>query len=496
MRKNGILLPISALPGKYGIGCFSKEAYRFVDGLQKAGQSYWQILPLGPTGYGDSPYQSFSTFAGNPYFIDLETLIAEGFLTAAECDAADFGDREDKIFYDKMYQNRFALLRKAFVRAKEKGVLESDSYVEFLAREADWLMDYTLYVAIKNDQGGACWKDWPEELRLREKAALAECRQKLAEEISFYSYLQFVFYKQWRALKNYANAKGVKIIGDIPIYVAIDSSDLWSNPELFWLDEDNVPVAVAGCPPDAFSATGQLWGNPLYAWDVHAAQGYDWWLRRIAHCFTVYDMVRIDHFRGFDEYYAIPYADETAENGKWMPGPGMALFDAIKETLGDLPIIAEDLGFLTDTVRKLLADSGYPGMKVLQFAFDSREESDYLPHNYEKNCVVYTGTHDNDTLLGWYDVISKDDKKMVDDYAGLTLLPDAERPWALVRLAMTSVADTCILPVQDFLGIGSEGRINTPALASGNWAWRMKEDAFSKEIIEKLYRLTKITGRI
>ncbi len=496
MRKNGILLPVSSLPGSYGIGCFSKEAYRFVDALKKAGQSYWQILPLGPTGYGDSPYQSFSTFAGNPYFIDLETLCAEGLLTKEECAAADFGDDPEKIAYDKLYNSRFVLLRKAYARALDKGVLASPAYEAFLEEEESWLSDYTLFVALKQNQGGACWDLWEEPLRLREPAALAAAKEELAEEISFYSYLQYLFRKQWRALKAYANAKGIQIIGDIPIYVAFDSADLWANPDLFQLDEDHLPVAVAGCPPDAFSATGQLWGNPLYDWKRHEESGFAWWLGRISHCFGIYDLIRIDHFRGFDEFYAIPYGDKTAEFGKWMPGPGMKLFEAVKEALGELPIIAEDLGFLTDSVRKLLKDSGFPGMKVLQFAFDSREESDYLPHNYEKNCVVYTGTHDNDTLMGWLQVISREDLEMVTAYAGLDVLPKTEHAWALIRLAMTSTADTCILPVQDFLQIGSEGRINTPSTAAGNWCWRMKEGAFTEEMQKRLLRLTKVTGRL
>ncbi len=496
MRKNGILLPVSALPGKYGIGCFSKAAYTFVDSLKKAGQSYWQILPLGPTSYGDSPYQSFSTFAGNPYFIDLEALIQEGLLTVEECEAADFSDSDEEINYGKLYTARFVILKKAFLRAKAQGLFTSDAYQTFLAEEDYWLSDYALYMAVKNSYDGKSWTLWDEDIRLRTDKALKKYRKEMAEEISFYSYLQFLFLKQWTALKAYANKRGIEIIGDIPIYVALDSADTWANPLLFQLDQDNVPLAVAGCPPDAFSKTGQLWGNPLYDWEYHLSTGYDWWIRRIAYCFRIYDMVRIDHFRGFDEYYAIPYGDKTAEKGKWMPGPGMKFFDAVKDALGDLPIIAEDLGFLTPTVRQLLADSGYPGMKVLQFAFDSREESDYLPHNYSSNCVVYTGTHDNDTLMGWFEKMDADDRNVAMDYMGLYNLSREEVAWAFIRLAMSSVADTCILPIQDFLFLGSEARINTPSTLGGNWVWRMKPEAFHAGLATYLKRLAQITGRV
>lgn len=493
MRKSGMLMPVASLPSNYGIGCFSKEAYDFVDLLKEAGQSLWQILPLGPTGYGDSPYQSFSTFAGNPYFIDLEQLIEEGLLTKDECDAADFGDSETAIDYEKLYYARFDILRKAFERSK---IANDREYQKFCKEEAYWLEDYALYMAIKNEHDGTSWEQWEEGAALRKPEVLDAYKKNLAQEVAFYQYLQYVFAKQWNRLKTYANEKGIRIIGDIPIYVAFDSADTWANPKQFQLDEKNLPVAVAGCPPDSFSETGQLWGNPLYDWEYHEKTGYEWWIKRIAHCFRLYDVVRIDHFRGFDEYYSIPYGDKTAENGTWMQGPGMKLFDAIKETLGEQDIIAEDLGFLTDTVKQLLEDSGYPGMKVLQFAFDSREESDYLPHNYDRNCVVYTGTHDNDTLQGWYDDIAPEDKEMALTYMNNRATKREEIHWDFICLAMRSVADTCIIPVQDFLGLSKEARINTPSTLGGNWIWRMEKNAFSEELVEKIREITKLCGRL
>lgn len=496
MRTSGILMPVSSLPGSYGIGCFSKEAYHFIDILKEAGQSRWQILPLGPTGYGDSPYQSFSAFAGNPYFIDLEALIEEGLLTREECDKADFGNSEIEIDYEKIYNERFSILKIAFQRAKEAGVLEGDAYKSFLAEESRWLPDYALYTAVKNHFGGISWDQWDEDIRLRKPEAMARYSEMLHEEIEFCQYQQFLFSNQWFALKEYANDNGIQIIGDIPIYVAFDSADTWAGPQMFQLDEENRPIRVAGCPPDGFSATGQLWGNPLYDWEYHKNTGYAWWLQRISYCFRLYDVVRIDHFRGFDEYYAIPYGDKTAENGKWMPGPGMDLFRVIREQLGDLPIIAEDLGFLTDSVKKLLKDSGFPGMKILQFAFDSREDSDYLPHHYGKNCVVYTGTHDNDTIQGWYESITPGDKEMALCYLNNRYTPEKEIHWDYICMAMRSVADTCIIPMQDYLGLGKEARINIPSTLGGNWTWRMKQGAFTEELAARIRKLTQMCARL
>ena len=493
MRRSGMLLPIASLPSPYGIGAFSKEAYEFIDLLKDTGQRLWQILPLGPTSYGDSPYQSFSTFAGNPYFIDLKVLIGKGWLTEEECDACDWGDHPFYIDYGKIYESRFPLLRKAFERSR---ILSDGKFLTFCVENNHWLDDYALYMAVKNKFGGKSWILWDEDVRLREPAALKRYQDELREDIIFYQYLQFEFFEQWKNVKNYAHEKGIQIVGDIPIYVAFDSADTWANPELFQLDENNLPVAVAGCPPDGFSATGQLWGNPLYRWDYHKRMHYGWWMRRIAHCFKLFDIVRIDHFRGFDEYYSIPYGDETAQNGHWEKGPGMDLFNTMKEELGERNIIAEDLGFLTETVYKLLRDSGYPGMKVLQFAFDTSENSDYLTYKYDRNCVVYTGTHDNDTTVGWYEHLTDWDRDVALRYMNSFHTPKEEQHWDLISLAMRSVADTCIIPVQDYLGFGSEARINTPSTLGDNWKWRMSKNAFSDALKGKIWHMTKLYGRL
>lgn len=492
MRRNGMLLPIASLPSPYGIGGFSKEAYEFIDLLEETGQKLWQILPLGPTSYGDSPYQSFSTFAGNPYFIDLDTLVEKGWLTKEACEASDYGDNESYIDYGRIYNSRFVLLKQAFLNSD---VLSDEKFAEFCKANQHWLPDYALYMALKNQNDGKSWIEWEEEIRLRKPEAVECYKKELEEECNFYEFLQYEFHEQWTKVKEYAHEKGIQIVGDVPIYVAFDSADTWANPELFQLDEKNLPLGVAGCPPDAFSATGQLWGNPLYNWAYHKKTGYDWWLKRIAYCFDLYDIVRIDHFRGFDEYYSIPYGDETAVNGHWEKGPGMDLFNMVKEKLGELDIIAEDLGFLTESVFQLLKDSGYPGMKVLQFAFDPSEDSDYLTYKYQRNCVVYTGTHDNDTTAGWFEKLSDGDKEVALRYMNSFYTPKEEQHWDLIALAMRSTADTCIIPVQDFLGLGSEARINMPSTLGDNWKWRMTKGAFSEELKEKIRRMTKLYGR-
>lgn len=491
MRQSGVLLAISSLPSRYGIGCFSKEAYEFVDFLEQAGQKLWQILPIGPTGYGDSPYQSFSSFAGNPYFIDLETLIAEGYLTEADCDACDFGSNEEYVDYEKIYKARFKVLKKAFRNRNDRG---SQEYKDFVEANAYWLDDYALYMAVKNSFDGKSWITWDEDIRLRKPEAVKAYTEKYGEEIDFYKFQQFLFAKQWTALKAYANRKKIKIVGDIPIYVAFDSADTWSHPELFQLDENCTPIGVAGCPPDAFSATGQLWGNPLYRWDYHKETGYRWWIQRIAYCYQLYDIVRIDHFRGFDEYYFIPYGDLTAEFGHWEQGPGYDIFRALKAELGNIKVIAEDLGFLTPSVIKLVKKTRYPGMKILQFAFDSREESDYLPHNYPTNCVVYTGTHDNDTTLGWYRSLNRRDKAFAKRY--LNIKSDKDVQWVFIRSALSSVADTAVIPMQDYLGLGAEARMNVPSTLGTNWKWRMKKGACTPELAKQIREVVKLYGRL
>lgn len=493
MRASGILMPVFSLPSRYGIGSFSKSAYQFVDMLKKAGQKYWQILPLCPTSYGDSPYQSFSTYAGNPYFIDLDQLIEEKLLTRKECQTCDFGDDPQDIDYGKLYENRFKLLRKAYEKAN---VGEDQEFEAYRRENAWWLDDYALFMAVKDRFDGVAWNEWAEDIRLRWSNAMDYYRRELYYEIEFYSYLQFVFMKQWKKLKNYANINGIEIIGDIPIYVAFDSADAWANPELFQFDAENLPTAVAGCPPDGFSADGQLWGNPLYRWDYHRETGFDWWICRIAYCSELYDVVRIDHFRGFDEYYSIPYGDTTARNGHWEKGPGIALFEAAKNRLGELNIIAEDLGYITDSVKKLVADSGFPGMKVLEFAFDSREKSDYLPYTYEKNSVVYTGTHDNETIAGWYAGLDKSDLKMCTDYMNIDRIPGKEYHWDFIRLAMLSVSDLCVIPIQDYLGLDNRARINHPSTLGTNWRWRLAKGQLSASLLKEIREMTRISGRL
>lgn len=484
-------MPVSSIPSKYGIGTFSKEAYEFVDFLESSGQRLWQILPLGPTGYGDSPYQSFSTFAGNPYFIDPETLVAEGYLTEADCEAYDFGADESSVDYEKIYLSRFKLLYQAY---QNSHIEENEAFQSFCQENAHWLSDYALYMAVKNSFGGKSWIYWDEKIKQRDAAEVERYQAKYADEILFYKFQQFMFAKQWYALKAYANEKNIEIVGDIPIYVALDSADTWANPQLFQLDETCTPTAVAGCPPDAFSATGQLWGNPLYRWDYHKETGYKWWIQRIAYCYKLYDVVRIDHFRGFDEYYSIPYGDETAEYGHWEKGPGYDIFQALKAELGKIQVIAEDLGFLTPSVIKLVKKTGYPGMKVLQFAFDSREESDYLPHNYTQNSVVYTGTHDNDTTVNWYQTLAARDKRFAKKY--LDIRTNKNVHWIFIRAALSSVADTAVIPMQDYLGLGGEARMNEPSTLGKNWKWRMAAGACTDELAQEIRSMVKLYGRL
>ena len=495
-RGAGILLSITSLPSKYGIGCFSKSAYDFVDWLKAAGQTYWQILPLGPTSYGDSPYQSFSTYAGNPYFIDLEALIEEGVLTREECEKADMGEEEGTIDYKKMYEGRYPLLRKAYERSN---ISQNPDYIRFMEENGWWLSDYALFMAVKGRFDGAPWTEWAQDIRLRWDYAMDYYRRELYFDIEFQQYLQFTFYKQWRALKDYANRQGVRIIGDIPIYVAMDSADAWAHPELFQLDQDNVPLAVAGCPPDGFSAVGQLWGNPLYRWDYHRQTGYDWWMKRLAHCFSLYDVVRIDHFRGFDEYYSIPYGAKSAIGGHWEKGPGMDLFRRMREVLGEKGVIAEDLGYVTDSVRQLVRDTGFPGMKVLEFAFDSRDSgcaNDYLPHNYTENCVAYTGTHDNETIRGWFESIREDERRLARAYICDKYTPRQYLHTSFISLIMASRANLCVIPIQDYMGYDNTCRMNKPSTVGINWKWRLKSGELTEDLQKEIRAITRRYGRL
>lgn len=491
MRTSGVLMPISSLPSPYGIGTMGKAARKFVDFLVKGGQKYWQILPICPTSYGDSPYQSFSSFAGNPYFIDLEYLCKDKLLKKAECESFDWGGSESYVDYGTMYVSRYALLKKAYKRFMKK---VPEDFAEFCETESDWLEDYALFMALKDANDGVAWFEWDEDIKCRETAALESAREEYQDDITFYKMLQYLFFKQWNELKAYANDKGIEVIGDVPIYVAGDSADVWANPSQFYLDEDLNPIEVAGCPPDAFSEDGQLWGNPLFRWDVMKKDDYAWWTKRIKAMASLYDIIRIDHFRGFDSYYAIPAEDDTAKNGQWEKGPGMDLFNKLEEKLGKLPIIVEDLGFLTPSVIQLLKDSGFPGMKVIQFAFDSREGSDYLPHTYPTHCVVYTGTHDNDTVMGWMKTAPKQSVKFAKEYLNLT--KEEGYNWGMMRAAWSSVADMAIVPIQDLIGLGSEARINTPSTLGDNWKWRATADQITNALAKKLYKYMEMYGRV
>ncbi len=501
MRESGILMPVSSLPGPYGIGCFGKAALEFVDFLAEAGQTIWQILPLSPTGYGDSPYQSCSAFAGNPYFIDLDALKAEGLLTAAQLKAEEWGENPLEVDYGTLYTSRYKVLRTAYQAWREQcagqhgcAFYDPDDYYAFTLANEAWLEDYALYMALKTEHQMKSWTDWPREYRTRDAGALARFRAAHEEEIGFWKFLQYKFGTQWKAVKDYANAKGVKILGDIPIYVSADSVDAWVGGPLFELDGEGRFARVAGCPPDYFSADGQLWGNPLYNWPYHKQTGYAWWAQRVRHALGIYDLLRIDHFRGFDTYWAIPAGSSTARNGKWEIGPRMDLFNALEAALGKLPIIAEDLGELVPSVRELLADSTFPGMKVLQFAFGGGD-NEYLPHNHVKNCVVYPGTHDNTTLTDWW-VNSATEKEKATAAAYLHLTPckptakevaavkvDDARI-ALIRAALGSVADRVIIPMYDWLGLGAQAHLNTPGKLGGNWAWRAAP-GFAKTTLAK-----------
>ena len=489
MRASGILMPVFSLPGPYGIGTLGNEAFAFVDFLAAAKQTYWQILPIGPTGYGDSPYQSFSAFAGNPYFIDFRLLAADGLLTEAELPAPQPVGPVD---YGALYQQRPVVLHKAADRLLAS---PTPAYEAFCEAQSGWLEDYALFMAVKAEQKQAGLSDWPDDLRTREPAALAAAKERLADEVDYYKAVQFFFYTQWNALKAYANGHGIQLVGDIPIYVSPDSSDLWTHPELFQTDGAVHLTSVAGCPPDAFAADGQLWGNPIYDWKKMAQTHYSWWIQRLTAAGKLYDVIRLDHFRGFESYWSVPAGDTTARNGKWVKGPGMDFIRTIQQALPNLEFIAEDLGFITPEVRKLQQDSGYPGMKVLQFAFDPREPSNYLPHTYTPNSVVYTGTHDNTTTRGWYHEISAESRAFAREYMRIPALDEDMISWNFIALAMSSVANLCMIPIQDYLCLDKEARINTPSTLGGNWTWRMEKGAFTEELAGQMKRLTVIYGR-
>lgn len=490
MRESGVLMHITSLPGNYGVGTMGKNAYGFIDFLKAAGQSCWQILPLSPTGYGDSPYQSCSTFAGNHYLIDLDMLVEAGMLKQEELEYIFWGAREDKVDFGALYNSRLGVLRKAYSRFQG-----SDAFTSFCSENSSWLSDFSLFLALKDRNGGTCWYQWEEPLKNRDPDAIWKARQELREEIRFYSFVQFLFADQWSRLRTYAHSKGVRIIGDVPIYVPLDSADVWANPELFQLDRNLIPTAVAGVPPDGFTADGQLWGNPLYRWDVMKSNGYSWWIRRMEAAGKLYDVVRLDHFRGFESYWSVPYGDATARNGKWVKGPGSDLIQAIKKSLPELNLIAEDLGYLTEEVLHMRDHSGFPGMKVLQFAFDSAEPSDYLPHTYTANTVCYTGTHDNMTTRQWLETASKETFAYAKAYMRLS---DGEGlVWGVIRSVFSSVSDLCIVPLQDYLELGGEARMNFPGtMSDSNWTWRVKDGTITNSLAHRIRTMTALYSRL
>lgn len=489
-RSSGILLPISSLPSPYGIGTLGREAYNFIDFLSDAGQRWWQILPVGPTSYGDSPYQCPSAFAGNPYFIDLDMLVEDRLLKQSEIDEINWGDDPEKIDYLNLYNVRFPLLEKAAVR----GWKRDRAKVLLFAEENPWLDDYAFFMALKRHFNMVSWIEWPDkDIRLRKESAMRSYRRQLGKDIRFFMYLQYLFFEQWNRLRDYAHQKGIDIIGDLPIYVALDSADVWAEPENFQLDKDNIPREVSGVPPDYFTSDGQLWGNPLYDYNFMKKDGFGWWIRRIDGAGKLYDVIRIDHFRGFESYWAVPFGEETARNGHWKKGPGMALVSVLKGCFPDIRFIAEDLGYPTPEVAQLLEDSGFPGMKVLEFAFDHRDNSDYLPHTYNHNCICYTGTHDNNTLMGWKEDADPKDIRKARKYLGLNSREGFV--WGIIRGGMSSVADVFIAQMQDYLELDGSARINTPGSLGENWQWRLLPGAYSAKLASKIRNMTLLYGR-
>lgn len=490
---------ISSLPGKFGIGTFGKEAYNFADFMSKAGLKYWQILPMGHTSYGDSPYQCFSAFAGNPYFIDFDKLSKLGLLAEEDYINIDFGKSEEKVDYALIFEEKYKIYKLSYENFKAKGEFQElkEELKQFKKENKFWLEDYSLYMAVKGKFGLRSWLEWEDEgIKRREPKAIEAYKKELKDEIEHWSFLQYLFFKQWNELKEYSNSIGIEFIGDIPIYVAQDSVDTWSNPENFKINMKTLePTVVAGCPPDAFTETGQLWGNVIYNWDVMKKSKYAWWVLRIKESLKLYDVLRIDHFRGFEAYWEIPYGEETAINGKWIKGPAMDLFKEIKKKLGDINVIAEDLGFLTDEVIEFLDETGYPGMKILQFGFSGEGDNDYLPQNYGTNCIAYTGTHDNDTFLGWFKETGiPEEAEVASEYLGLN--KEEGYNWGFIRGIWYSVADVAIAPMQDFLNLGNETRMNFPSTMSNNWQWRVKKDSYDNELAKRINKMTSLAGRL
>ncbi|MFZ5857901.1 MAG: 4-alpha-glucanotransferase [Chloroflexota bacterium] len=494
-RSSGILLHPTSLPGPYGIGDLGSEAFRFVDFLADSNTRLWQVLPLGPTGYGDSPYQCFSAFAGNPYLISPDFLLRDDYLHPNDLvEKTDFPTR--KVDFGRIIPWKLNLLERAYLRFASDPARDRRPFERFCADASHWLDDFALFMALKESNGGGAWGGWPAPLRTREPSALAQARVDLADSIQRFKFYQFLFFQQWNSLRAHANSRGIKIIGDIPIFVAYDSADAWANPELFFFDADGRPTVVAGVPPDGFSPTGQLWGNPLYDWPKHKETGFAWWLARFRATLAQVDIIRLDHFRGFAGYYEIPASDSTAEHGRWMPALGEELFATMKQSLGELPIIAEDLGLITDDVVALRDGNGFPGMKILQFAF-SGPENDFLPHHFRENCVVYTGVHDNDTTRGWYESASEQEREFALRYLGLKAAKSMakEFPAHLIRTAWSSVALFALAPMQDFLALGGEARFNYPSRLGGNWDWRMGSSALTDELRDRIRELNYLYQR-
>ena len=488
MRSSGILLALSSLPGPYGIGCLGKVAYNFVDFLKESKQRYWQVLPIVNTSFGDSPYQSVSTFAGGINYIDLDLLVEDGYLNLV--DVIGLKEEVDVVDYGKLYLNRYAILKVAY-----KNFIKNlpNNYFSFIKENEYWLKDFSLFMSIKKHFNEVSFDKWPEKFRLKDKDTLDVFIEEHQEEIDFWNFTQYIFFNQWYKLKLYANASNIRIIGDLPIYVAYDSADVWGKPELFDLDEKLVPKKVAGVPPDYFSKTGQLWGNPLYNYQEMEKDNYDWWINRLKHFSKIFDVIRLDHFRGFEAYYTIPYGNINAIDGKWEKGPGMKLFNQISKKLEDINMIAEDLGFLTEEVYELLRETKLPGMKIMQFGFDLYGDSEHAPHNYKQHMVVYPGTHDNDTIKGWYNKLDDNTKKYVLDY--LNVLNDENIVYDFIKEIFKSNADLVIVQLQDYLNLDNNARMNVPGLLGNNWKWRVKSCELSTKLSEKIRKITEIYRR-